>query len=349
MRSPAMPFPVVPGDRRRPPGRRRLALGLTLALGLASGLVWGGAPAVAQDGADAGAADGSAEATAPDAPPVLAPLSWPLPPAALATEPAKRLFGAAPAPAMGKREAVGFYSNGCLAGGLPMASNGPGWQRVRLDRNRHWGTAALIHYLRRLAGDSRRLGRNGILIGDLSQPRGGPMLTGHASHQTGLDVDIWYDDMPAARLTKEMRETIPATSLLKPGTRDLDETKATDSLARLLRRAASDPTVERVFVNPAVKRWLCRWPYAGVGEERKWLRKIRPYWGHDDHFHVRLACPPGMASCHAQAPPPPGDGCGGQLDWWATDEPWDPAKQEPPKPPLLLADMPAACRALVEP
>jgi murein endopeptidase len=30
----------------------------------------------------------------------------------------------------------------------------------------------------------------GLLIGDMSQPRDGPMLYGHSSHQIGLDVDI---------------------------------------------------------------------------------------------------------------------------------------------------------------
>ncbi|WP_334176739.1 penicillin-insensitive murein endopeptidase [Pseudoxanthobacter sp.] len=287
------------------------------------------------------------EGEAMDAPPP-APLPWPLPADAAASEPAGRLFGAAPGPAAGPVAAIGGYARGCLAGAVRLADDGPGWQAMRPARNRHFGTPDLVAYLTRLAADAPAFGYRGILIGDMSQPRGGPMATGHASHQTGLDTDLWYDPMPGHVQSRDERETRAATSLLLPGARELDPAKWSPALGAFVRRAARDPAVERVFVHPALKAWLCAWPAAGEGGGRGWLARVRPYWGHDDHLHVRLACPPGMAACRPQAPPPPGDGCDATLAWWFTDEPWTPAvPPPPPKPPVMLADLPPACAGVL--
>ena len=100
--------------------------------------------------------------------------------------------------------------------------------------------------------------------------------------------------------------------------------------------------MERIFVNAAIKRALCR----EGGTERAWMAKIRPWWGHNYHFHVRLSCPSGNLQCRGQAPPPPGDGCGKELDWWFTEEALHP-RTSPPQKPLLLGNLPPACAALV--
>jgi penicillin-insensitive murein endopeptidase len=263
--------------------------------------------------------------------------------------PAKRLFGRMAGPADLEARSIGFYSRGCLAGGVALAVNGPAWQAMRLSRNRYWGMPVLVDYIETLAMDAREKdGWPGLLVGDLSQPRGGPMLSGHASHQVGLDVDIWFDPMPERTLTGPERETIGARSYIKRGTRvELDKRKWTDTHARLIRRAASYPEVERVFVNAGIKKDLCD----RAGNDRAWLRKVRPWYRHDDHLHVRLTCPPGMAGCNAQDPPPPGDGCGENLDWWLSDAPYAPApkpdKPAKPKRPVTLAGLPAACRTVL--
>jgi penicillin-insensitive murein endopeptidase len=101
--------------------------------------------------------------------------------------------------------------------------------------------------------------------------------------------------------------------------------------------------VDRVFVNAAIKAELCRNPPPG---DRGWLRRIRPWWGHDSHFHVRLACPVGQSGCTPQAPLPPGEGCDESLAWWFSDEALNPPPPKTPPPPkrdLTLADLPAAC------
>src|SRR5215469_10114988 len=203
---------------------------------------------------------------------------------------ARDLFGAATAPAPLAARAIGSYAKGCLAGGVSLPINGPDWQVMRLSRNRNWGTPELLDFLEKFASDARGLdGWPGLLVGDMSQPRGGPMITGHSSHQIGLDVDIWLTPMPNHILNPQEREDVTATSMLKdPFTVDPD--KWTPLHTKLIKRAASYPEVERIFVHPAIKKALCE----QAGEDRSWLAKVRPWWNHYYHFHVRVACPRGQ-------------------------------------------------------
>jgi penicillin-insensitive murein endopeptidase len=262
-----------------------------------------------------------------------------------AETPAKVLFGKVNGPALEAR-AIGSYARGCLAGAIALPVNGPAWQAMRLSRNRNWGTPQLVAFMERFAVEARdEDGWPGLLVGDMSQPRGGPMLTGHASHQIGLDADIWLTPMPPRTLTDREREDISATTMVIKEKRVIDRSVWTDSRARLIRRAARQPEVSRIFVNAAIKKALCDF----AGTDRAWLRKVRPWWGHDYHFHVRLACPPGFAGCKDQDSPPPGDGCGAELESWLKPPPPPPKNPKPakPKPELTLKDLPADCSRLV--
>ena len=260
--------------------------------------------------------------------------------------PAKQLFGRATAPTRGSARAEGFYSSGCLAGAMQLPINGPSWQVMRLSRNRNWGHPALIQFLANLGAAVQSAGVwNGLLISDMSQPRGGPMITGHASHQVGLDADIWLTPMPSRELTREEREEMSAVMMVAQDRKDVDPAVWTAGQVGVIKTAARDPQVERIFVNAAIKKALCR----DTDPDRAWLTKVRPYWGHDYHFHVRLLCPADSPDCRPQAPPPPGDGCGRELDWWFTDEVLHPRPKppEPPKPQLTMANLPPACRAVL--
>nr|NIP77242.1 penicillin-insensitive murein endopeptidase [Xanthomonadales bacterium] len=106
-------------------------------------------------------------------------------------EPAKLIFSAKPAPLTGPAEIHGSYSKGCLAGAVELAETGAGWQAMRLSRNRNWAHPAMIAFLERLSRAAARDGWPRLYVGDISQPRGGPMMGGHRSHQVGLDADIW--------------------------------------------------------------------------------------------------------------------------------------------------------------
>lgn len=265
--------------------------------------------------------------------------------------PAKQLFGAVATPAPLAARSIGNYAKGCLAGATAMPIDGEAWQAMRLSRNRNWGHPKLIALLERFAVDAKRHdGWNGMLVGDISQPRGGPMLTGHASHQIGLDADIWFTPMPGHRLSKTEREELSATSMLAEGGLSVDPKIWDERRARIIKRAASYPEVERVLVHPAIKKALCGMA-PKLGPEREWLSRVRPYWGHHYHFHVRIACPKDSASCVKQAAVPGDDGCGKELDDWfalLTAPPKPPGPKRPPPPPLTIDGLPAECRAVID-
>ena len=240
---------------------------------------------------------------------------------------------------------LGFYAHGCLAGAVPVPVNGPSWQVMRLSRNRNWGHPDLVNFVERLADQSRKVaGWPGLLVGDMSQARGGPMLTGHDSHQVGLDADIWLTPMPARELTPLEREEMSATHGGRRVAQGRRPKVWTPGHLAVIKAAAEEPEVERIFVNAAIKKALCR--DAGIGD-RAWLNKVRPMWNHDYHFHVRIRCPKDSRTCQKQDPVPPGEACGRALDWWFSDAvlfPKPPAVPPKPKPPLTMASLPAECR-----
>jgi penicillin-insensitive murein endopeptidase len=265
--------------------------------------------------------------------------------------PAKMLFGGADTPAPLAARAIGSYSRGCLSGGVALPIDGPDWQVMRLSRNRNWGHPRLIEYMERLAKDARQDGWPGLLVGDLSQPRGGPMVTGHTSHQVGLDADIWLTPMPDRTLSPQEREDVLAVSMLKDPF-NVDPALFTPQHVKLIKRAASYPQVTRIFVHPAIKKALCE----QAGKDRAWLSKVRAWWNHYYHFHVRLSCPPGMESCGNQPPVKPDDGCGAELaEWykmireaaiWQAIPP-DPDEKPPVKKQLSVSDLPGECKAVL--
>jgi len=289
----------------------------------------------------------------PDVPPSPSQPAVPAPPTAVTpptqTQPgavAKELFGRSREAAPMAARAIGFYAKGCLAGALALPVDGKTWQVMRLSRNRNWGHPDLIKFLERLSAKVPRFGWPGILVGDLSQPRGGPMLTGHASHQVGLDADVWLTPMPTRTFSTEERETISATMIVRADRRDVEPAAWTAGHTQVVKTAAEDPLVERVLVNAAIKKALCR----EAGNDRAWLHTVRPYWGHDYHMHIRIRCPAGSPDCKPQDPTPTGDGCGKELDWWFRDSilfPKPPVKPPKPKPPLTMADLPPACRQVL--
>jgi penicillin-insensitive murein endopeptidase len=261
--------------------------------------------------------------------------------------PAKDLFGPIALPSQQVPESFGSYSQGCLAGASQLPETGPTWQAMRLSRNRNWGQPVLVDFLEDLSRKAAaQPGWNGIYIGDMSQPRGGPMSSGHASHQIGLDADIWM--LPATRLdlSRAERESLSSISMQR-ASGAYTNASWTRAHHEILKAAASDPRVSRIFVFPGAKVQMCK----DEKGDKSWLRKIRPWWGHHYHFHVRLNCPKGDKYCVDQAAPPPGDGCDDAQEWVnniLNPPPPDPnAKPAKPKPPITLATLPAQCSAVL--
>src|SRR6201987_430581 len=256
--------------------------------------------------------------------------------------PAKELFARKLTPFPGSPRSIGGYFDGCLAGAVPLPITGPNWQVMRLSRNRNWGNPQLVRFIERFAENAKKVGWNGLLVGDMSQPRGGPMLSDHRSHQIGLDVDIWFTPMPDRVQSREEREFGLATEVVSTDMLDVDPAVWTHSLTELIRTAAQDPAVTRILVNAAIKRALCR----EAGTDRVWLFKVRPWYGHAEHFHVQIACPAGSKECKTQPPPRRSDGCGHEPDVWFKESTLHPP---PPKPKaaLTLAGLPPACEQIV--
>ena len=247
-------------------------------------------------------------------------------------------WGAVTGPSLGAPRSIGGYAAGCIAGARALPPEGVGYQVIRLSRQRNFGHPVLVDMLRDFGQRVAHAGLGTALIGDMGQARGGPMPSGHASHQIGLDADVWLrlDLPPMGRAGRERLDEVKYV--------DYDRMRVTadwtDRQAKMIQIAASDPRVSRIFVNPAIKLAMCQRSWS----DRGFLNKLRPWHGHDGHMHIRLNCPAGSPLCEQQAEQPEGDGCGDELMSWLDSA--SPAIEHPPghRPePRVVRKMPAAC------
>jgi penicillin-insensitive murein endopeptidase len=241
-------------------------------------------------------------------------------------------------PSSGLARSIGLPGAGCVQGAASLPRRAPTYVVVHPERRRDFGHPDLIAYLREVAGAARTLKLGPLYIGDLGQARGGPTPTGHRSHQNGLDVDLWYG--PPAQ------PPVPGKSATPPSVVDLRTGKMLPAWNRraagLVELAASRAPVDRIFVHPAVKRALCQ----DKARRGPWLARVRPWWGHQDHFHVRLRCPTNSPDCTPQPALTGGEGCDASLDWWfSADAKKTAAKRTPPGEGAPA--MPAPCEALL--
>jgi penicillin-insensitive murein endopeptidase len=278
-------------------------------------------------------------------------------PGALAETRANQLFGAKTQASLQTPAALGTYAKGCLAGGVQLPETGPTWQAMRLSRNRNWGHPESVAFIERLSRYAASMpGWKGLYIGDISQPRGGPMTSGHQSHQMGLDIDIWMLPPKRLNLSRSERENLSSISVRAKDQRRVNGNWTPQHMA-LLKAAAQDPAVDRIFVTAPAKIAMCN---AATGN-KDWLQKVRPLWGHHYHFHVRLKCPRGSRGCQTQTPTVRelsngGTGCDASLNWWVTDALNPPKTAAKPKSPApkkrgareyVLADPPRQCEQVL--
>ncbi len=240
--------------------------------------------------------------------------------------------------AQGRPEAIGGPSNGCLRGAEALPASGEGFVSIRRHRGRYYGHPRTLAMVRTLAAEvAGETGGRLIMVGDLAQPRGGRMNSLHVSHQNGLDVDLWLTlaDSPQQAWRDTAEGKNPPRMIERHRLQPNHHWGAEQRL--LIRRAAQHPDVDRILVNPGIKRALCR-----SEGEAPWLRKLRPWWGHDAHMHVRLTCPSDSPECEQQAPIAPGSGCGAELAWWFSEEARSPSRGASGQP-RQRPQPPAAC------
>ncbi|MGS0683380.1 penicillin-insensitive murein endopeptidase [Shewanella sp. 125m-7] len=206
--------------------------------------------------------------------------------------------------------AIGSYANGCLKGAKALPLMGRGYQVIRTMRQRYYGHPRLIAFIEDYSARLNQQGFSDILVADMSMPRGGNFTQGHSSHQIGLDVDIWLKQT-SETLSEVEREQPSPLKLVNKKQFKLNTQLWSNAQTQMLKLASEDERVARVFVSPVIKQHLCN---LGLSNDA-WLAKVRPWWGHTYHMHVRLSCPKDNPFCRDQAKIPSGNGCG-ELGWW---------------------------------
>lgn len=216
-------------------------------------------------------------------------------------------------PGMSWAQAVGSYAAGCQFDARALPASGPGFYVIRGSRERFYGQPTLINYLQTLGKKVEQAQLPPMLVADMAMERGGPFAYGHRSHQTGLDADIWLRTPPTHTSPGQL-ETVPAVDMVNHSLYILSP-QFKDQQRQLIALAAQDPRVSRIFVHPLIKQAMCN-----TYDKAPWLNRLRPWFGHSSHFHVRLHCPPGDTHCEPQAKVAPGTGCGSELTSWIKDK-----------------------------
>jgi penicillin-insensitive murein endopeptidase len=206
-------------------------------------------------------------------------------------------------------QAEKFYSGGSLMNPSVMPDAGFGFVKLYLPRHRAFSSYDMTELLKDAAGRLQQLhpSRDRLMIGDMSGEHGG-FISGHASHQNGLDTDVAY-------LRADQTEQDPnytkgfEQSFVKKGrlTANFDLPRNWDILKILV----SSGRVQRIFVNSVVKKAFCAYAKAinELESQKETLKRLRVIAGHTDHFHVRITCPRNSPACRPQEDMPDDTGC----------------------------------------
>lgn len=214
-----------------------------------------------------------------------------------------------------KARIYGSYNLGCIDGAVSLSDENQTFQFQRWSQDRHYAHPILANYIFDLAKRAEKAGLPPLMFGDMSLPYGGAMgpNSSHASHETGLDLDIPFDFALPRKSQYDLQH--PKDVYIVKGQKILKN--FTPAVVSLIRLAATDPRVDRIFVAPMIKKRMCQL-YEGkepTGSD-SFLQKLRPWFGHQAHMHVRLKCPSDSPECITQKPIAAGTGCGYEVDSW---------------------------------
>ncbi|MBK8252741.1 MAG: penicillin-insensitive murein endopeptidase [Polyangiaceae bacterium] len=193
---------------------------------------------------------------------------------------------------------VGAPNRGKLQGAVKLHSS----RSLKLrDRAHAWALPELVKLLQRAAGKiAKKHPRSVMLVGDLSQKFGG-QLTGHNSHQSGRDADVGFYVANSKGRPAAMTRFVAFDGTGKSGSVGwaqfddarnwlLVETLLTDKETKVRYIFVSNALRARLLAY-ALKKKVAKDLYAKAESA---LLSPRDADVHDDHFHVRIACPESM-------------------------------------------------------
>jgi penicillin-insensitive murein endopeptidase len=175
---------------------------------------------------------------------------------------------------------------------------------VRASGNVRWGIAELVQAIDRAARLVHEKHADAILaVGDLSK-RGGGDIDMHHSHESGRDADLHFYMRNRSGRPLLSDNALPfradGTTPQWPGAyfddeRNWELVKAllTDPHARVMRIFVSDPLRARLL-DEARRTHAPAWLVARASQVLMQPTGALP---HDNHFHLRIACPSGMRQC----------------------------------------------------
>lgn len=181
-------------------------------------------------------------------------------------------------PVAGAPQAVGGFANGCIIGAQPLPLNSPNYQVMRTDQRRYFGHPDLLAFIQRLSSQANQKALGTVLIGDMAMPAGGRFSSGHASHQSGLDVDIWLQ-LPRQRWSAQQLLKPQPIDLVSGDGKQVVASQWQPQIESLIKLAAQDAEVTRIFVNPAIKQRLC-WMPAPIALAAQGAPVVRPSCAH---------------------------------------------------------------------
>jgi len=206
-------------------------------------------------------------------------------------------------------EPRGFYSSGHLLNGWELPNEGEGYVRLFSYRNRGWGTQQIIEMIEKSAFEINQLfpAKDRLLVGDISALKGG-RISGHGSHQNGLDVELAFYRLDGVEQSADYRNGF-LENMVKKGkiSKNFDVVRNWE-LVKSLHRFGR---VNRIFIDKVIKKELCKHAEF-LGEKDSYvdvLKSLRPYPYHGDHLHVRIECPENAPKCRNQIDHGEGVGC----------------------------------------
>ncbi len=193
------------------------------------------------------------------------------------------------------RLSIGAPNQGKLSGGMRLRPT----KHMQIKPNaRTWGTPELVKMIKRAASLVARKHRGSkLFVGDMSARRGGP-IEGHNSHQSGRDVDIAFFVANSKGDAVHPKRFVAFDA--SGQARDLtwarfDEARNWTLVEALL--SDEQANVRYLFISNALKARLLS--YAAKKKvsadiiAKAASAMVSPAGAdvHDDHFHVRIACP----------------------------------------------------------